>query len=40
MVTDSFPELGASARVLRPGDDGYDEARLSFNHDIPPATTG
>ena len=31
MVTDSFPELGASARVLRPGDDGYDEARLSFN---------
>ena len=31
MVTDTFPELGPNARVLRPGDDGYDEARLSFN---------
>jgi hypothetical protein len=31
MVTDTFPRLGPNARVLRPGDDGYDEARLSFN---------
>ena len=31
MATDTFPELGPSAWVLRPGDEGYDEARLSFN---------
>ena len=31
MVSDTFLGLGSSARVLRPGDDGYDEARRSFN---------
>ena len=32
MVTDMFGELAlTSARVLRPDDDGYDEARASFN---------
>jgi FAD/FMN-containing dehydrogenase len=32
MVTDTFWELAStSARVLRPDDDGYDEARASFN---------
>ena len=32
MVIDTFGELeGTSARVLQPGDDGYDEARISFN---------
>jgi FAD/FMN-containing dehydrogenase len=32
MVTDTFGELAStSARVLRPDDDGYDEARASFN---------
>ena len=32
MATDTFPRARRpSAWVLRPGDDGYDEARLSFN---------
>src|SRR5262245_25713725 len=32
MVIDTSGELAStSARVLHPGDDGYDEARVSFN---------
>jgi FAD/FMN-containing dehydrogenase len=31
MVTDTFHALGATVRVLHPADDGYDEARVSFN---------